>query len=247
MQGMHVSDIKRKQKLVDRGFLLPSALDRRPLTLSEFEDRVNEIIYVSATPGPYELARAGNAVVEQQIRPTGRLDPVITIKPACIVIEHLTEEIRQRAARGERTLVMTMTKSEAEDLVDQLQARGINCKWMHSDLTTPERNQLLADLREDKFDALVGCNLLREGLDLPMVSLVAILKAERKGFMRNVSSFIQMIGRAARHENGTAILYADTVTPAMARAQFETLRRRRLQKEFNAQQHTQSTVTDRSA
>lgn len=230
--GMYEGDRSRKQTLVDYGFRLPSALDNRPLTFREFEHRVKQAIYVSATPGPYELERA-NQVVEQIIRPTGLIDPLMRVKPASGQVEDLLSEIRKRAERGEKVLVTTLTKKMAEDLTDYYSELGIRARYLHSDIDTLERVELLRDLRQDKFDALIGVNLLREGLDLPEVSLVAILDADKEGFLRSERSLIQTAGRAARNVNGEVILYADSVTASMEKAIKETERRRRIQEEYN--------------
>ncbi len=235
IRGMYHGDHNRKVTLVEHGFRLPSALDNRPLTFEEWESKINQVIYVSATPGPYELEKCGGRVVEQIIRPTGLLDPEIEVAPASRQIPHLIEQIRQRAAAGERVLVTTLTKRLAEDLADYLAKQGIRCKWIHSELDAFERVELLRDLRNGAFDVLVGINLLREGLDLPEVSLVAILDADKEGFLRSSTSLIQTIGRAARNVNAKVILYADQVTESMQRAIEETRRRRRLQEEYNRQ------------
>lgn len=230
--GMYEGDRSRKQTLVDYGFRLPSALDNRPLTFREFEHRVKQAIYVSATPGPYELERA-EQVVEQIIRPTGLIDPLMRVKPASGQVEDLLSEIRKRVERGEKVLVTTLTKKMAEDLTDYYSELGIRARYLHSDIDTLERVELLRDLRQDKFDVLIGVNLLREGLDLPEVSLVAILDADKEGFLRSERSLIQTAGRAARNVNGEVILYADTVTASMEKAIKETERRRRIQEEYN--------------
>lgn len=230
--GMYEGDRSRKQTLVDYGFRLPSALDNRPLTFKEFEHRVKQAIYVSATPGPYELERA-EQVVEQIIRPTGLIDPVMKVKPAEGQVEDLLSEIRDRTQRGEKVLVTTLTKKMAEDLTDYYSELGIRARYLHSDIDTLERVELLRDLRQDKFDVLIGVNLLREGLDLPEVSLVAILDADKEGFLRSERSLIQTAGRAARNINGEVILYADSVTASMQKAIKETERRREIQEEYN--------------
>ena len=235
IRGMYHGDHNRKVTLVEHGFRLPSALDNRPLKFEEWESKINQVIYVSATPGPYELEKSGGRVVEQIIRPTGLLDPEIEVVPASRQIPHLIEQIRQRAAAGERVLVTTLTKRLAEDLADYLSKQGIRCKWIHSELDAFERVELLRDLRSGAFDVLVGINLLREGLDLPEVSLVAILDADKEGFLRSSTSLIQTIGRSARNVNAKVILYADHVTESMQRAIEETRRRRRLQEEYNRQ------------
>lgn len=234
--GMYAGDYSRKKTLVEHGFRLPCALDNRPLKFEEWEQGVNQAIFVSATPGPYELEKTGGEVVEQVIRPTGLLDPVIEISPARGQVPHLLEEIRKRSAVGERVLVTTLTKRLAEELSFYLNDQGVSCKWLHSELDAFERVELLQQLREGQFEALVGVNLLREGLDLPEVSLVAILDADKEGFLRSETSLMQTIGRAARHVNAKVILYGDKVTNSMQRAIDETTRRRQLQKEYN-QEH----------
>ncbi len=231
--GMYAGDYSRKKTLVEHGFRLPCALDNRPLKFEEWEQGVNQVIFVSATPGPYELEKTGGEVVEQVIRPTGLLDPVIEISPARGQVPHLLEEIRKRSAVGERVLVTTLTKRLAEELSFYLNDQGVSCKWLHSELDAFERVELLQQLREGQFEALVGVNLLREGLDLPEVSLVAILDADKEGFLRSETSLMQTIGRAARHVNAKVILYGDKVTNSMQRAIDETTRRRQLQKEYN--------------
>lgn len=233
IRGMYHGDHSRKVTLVEHGFRLPSALDNRPLTFEEWEARINQVIFVSATPGPYELEKAGGRVVEQVIRPTGLLDPIIEVAPAQGQIPHLMEQIRKRITLGERVLVTTLTKRLAEDLADYLTQQNIRCKWLHSELDAFERVEILRDLRAGRFDVLVGVNLLREGLDLPEVSLVAILDADKEGFLRSETSLIQTIGRAARNVNATVILYADKVTDSMQRAIEETRRRRKMQEEYN--------------
>jgi len=230
--GMYEGDRSRKQTLVDYGFRLPSALDNRPLTFREFEHRVRQAIYVSATPGPYELEKA-EQVVEQIIRPTGLIDPLMRVKPASGQVEDLLMEIRKRVEKGEKVLVTTLTKRMAEDLTDYYRELGVRARYLHSDIDTLERIELLRDLRQDKFDVLIGVNLLREGLDLPEVSLVAILDADKEGFLRSERSLIQTAGRAARNVNGEVILYADTITVSMKKAIDETNRRRRIQEEYN--------------
>jgi excinuclease ABC subunit B len=212
---------------------LPSALDNRPLRFEEWENKIAQAIYVSATPGPYELEKTGGEIVEQVIRPTGLLDPVIEVQPARGQVPHLLGQIQQRSAVGERVLVTTLTKRLAEDLSFYLADKGVKCKWLHSELDAFERVELLRDLREGRFEALVGVNLLREGLDLPEVSMVAILDADKEGFLRNETSLMQTIGRAARNVNAKVILYADRVTDSMQRAIEETQRRRSLQEAYN--------------
>jgi excinuclease ABC subunit B len=232
VRAMYNGDRSRKQTLVDYGFRLPSALDNRPLRFEEFEERLNQVIYTSATPGPYELARS-EQVVEQIIRPTGIVDPVIVVRPAQGQIDDLIERIRERLARGERVLVTTLTKRMAEDLADYLKELNIKVHYLHSEVQTIERVEILRDLRLGVYDVVVGINLLREGLDLPEVSLVAILDADKEGFLRSDTALIQTIGRAARHVNATAVMYADRVTEAMQRAIDETNRRRQVQLAYN--------------
>jgi excinuclease ABC subunit B len=233
---MYFGDRSRKETLVEHGFRLPSALDNRPLQFTEFEARMKTALCLSATPGPYELERTGGEVVEQVIRPTGLVDPLIHIKPARGQVRDLEEEVRRRAAREERTLVTVLTKRMAEDLTTFFRDAGLRCKWLHSELDAIERISILRELREGQFDVLVGVNLLREGLDLPEVSLVAILDADKEGFLRSEKSLIQTMGRAARNVNAEVILYADTVTDSMNRAVTETSRRRELQLAYN-QEH----------
>ena len=233
IRGMYHGDHNRKMTLVEHGFRLPSALDNRPLKFDEWERRVNQVVFVSATPGPYELERTGGEVIEQVIRPTGLLDPVIEVVPARGQVPHLLAQIRQRAAIGERVLVTTLTKRLAEDLAAYFSKQDVRCKWLHSELDAFERVELLRDLRQGHFDVLVGVNLLREGLDLPEVSLVAILDADKEGFLRSETSLIQTIGRSARNVNAKVVLYADTMTDSMQRAIEETRRRRKLQEEYN--------------
>jgi len=233
VRGMFAGDFSRKSTLVEHGFRLPSALDNRPLKFDEWEAKICQVTFVSATPGPYELEQTGGEVVEQVIRPTGLLDPVIDVQPARGQVPHLLEEIRERAKVGERVLVTALTKRLAEDLSFYLSDHGVKCKWLHSELDAFERVELLRDLRLGNFEALVGVNLLREGLDLPEVSLVAILDADKEGFLRSETSLIQTIGRAARNVNAKVILYADRVTESMRRAIDETERRRALQEAYN--------------
>ena len=233
VHGMWHGDRSRKQNLVDYGFRLPSAMDNRPLRFEEFENRVHQTIYVSATPGPYELTRSAGVVIEQVIRPTGLIDPEVEIRPVKGQIDDLLAEIRDRAKRGERVLVTTLTKRMAEDLAGYYTEVGVRCRYMHSEIETLERVKLLAGLRKGEFDVLIGINLLREGLDLPEVSLVAILDADKEGFLRSAGSLIQTIGRAARHLQGKAILYADRITDSMRRAIDETDRRRTIQRAYN--------------
>ncbi|MCG8587111.1 MAG: excinuclease ABC subunit UvrB [Pirellulales bacterium] len=234
VRAMYAGDRSRKTTLVEHGFRLPSALDNRPLKFDEWMERRNTTFYVSATPGPFELERTGGEYVEQVIRPTGLLDPVIDVQPARGQVPHLLEQIRERSAIDERVLVTTLTKRMAEDLAFYFTKQDVQCKWLHSELDAFERVELLRDLREGKFEALVGVNLLREGLDLPEVSLVAILDADKEGFLRSETSLMQTIGRAARHVNAKVILYADKVTESMQRSIDETARRRKIQQEYNA-------------
>ncbi len=233
VRGMFAGDQSRKTTLVEHGFRLPSALDNRPLKFDEWENKFGQAVFVSATPGPYELEKTGGEFVEQVIRPTGLLDPVIEVLPARGQVPHLLGQIRERSAAGERVLVTALTKRLAEDLSFYLTEQGINCKWLHSELDAFERVELLRDLREGKFEALVGVNLLREGLDLPEVSMVCIVDADKEGFLRSETSLMQTIGRAARNVNAKVILYADRVTDSMQRAIEETARRRAIQEEYN--------------
>jgi excinuclease ABC subunit B len=233
LHGMYHGDRSRKETLVEYGFRLPSALDNRPLTFAEFEHRMNQIIYVSATPGPYELTKSAGVVVEQIIRPTGLVDPPVEIRPVKGQIDDLLHEIRGRVARGERVLVTTLTKRMAEDLAEYYSEVGVKCRYLHSEIETLERVKILRDLRKGEFDVLIGINLLREGLDLPEVSLVAILDADKEGFLRSAGSLIQTIGRCARNLNGRALLYADRMTDSMKKALSETDRRRAIQVAYN--------------
>ena len=233
VHGMWHGDRSRKQNLIEYGFRLPSALDNRPLNFEEFEHRVNQAVYVSATPGPYELTKSAGVVVEQIIRPTGLIDPEVEVRPVKGQIDDLLHEIRQRAARNERVLVTTLTKRMAEDLAEYYSEVGVRCRYMHSEIETLERIKILRDLRKGEFDVLIGINLLREGLDLPEVSLVAILDADKEGFLRSAGSLIQTIGRCARHLSGRAILYADKMTDSMQKALDETNRRRAIQRAYN--------------
>ena len=233
LRGMYEGDRSRKLSLVEHGFRLPSALDNRPLNFPEFEKRINQVIYVSATPGPYEIEKAGGVITEQIIRPTGLADPEVEIRPADRQVDDLLEDIQQRTAAGERVLVTTLTKRMAEDLTEYYRELGIRVRYLHSDIDTLERIGIVRDLRLGKFDVLVGINLLREGLDIPEVSLVAVLDADKEGYLRSETSLIQIFGRAARNVNGRIILYADRVTSSMARAISETNRRRRIQEEYN--------------
>ncbi|HXX18917.1 MAG TPA: excinuclease ABC subunit UvrB [Candidatus Acidoferrum sp.] len=233
LRGMYAGDRSRKQTLVDYGFRMPSALDNRPLNFEEFEHRTNQVIYVSATPGPYELTKASGVVVEQVIRPTGLVDPEVEVRPVKGQVDDLLEEIRVRAARNERVLVTTLTKRMSEDLAEYFGEVGVRCRYLHSEVETLERVRILRDLRRGEFDVLIGINLLREGLDLPEVSLVAILDADKEGYLRSATSLIQTIGRCARHIEGRAILYADQMTDSMRQAIGETNRRRAKQQAFN--------------
>jgi len=233
VRGMFNGDRSRKQTLVDYGFRMPSALDNRPLTFEEFEHRVNQVVYVSATPGPYELTKSGGLVVEQVIRPTGLVDPQVEIRPVKGQVDDLLEEIRVRAEKSERVLVTTLTKRMAEDLSEYFTEIGVRCRYLHSEVETLDRIKILRDLRRGEFDVLIGINLLREGLDLPEVSLVAILDADKEGYLRSATSLIQTIGRCARHIEGRAILYADRRTDSMNQAISETNRRRDKQLAFN--------------
>jgi excinuclease ABC subunit B len=233
LHGMYHGDRSRKEVLVAHGFRLPSALDNRPLTFEEFEHRVNQLVYVSATPGPYELTKTAGAVVEQIIRPTGLVDPSVEVRPVKGQVDDLLGEIRKRTSASQRVLVTTLTKRMAEDLAEYYSEVGVKCRYLHSEVTTFDRIKILRDLRRGEFDVLVGINLLREGLDLPEVSLVAILDADKEGFLRSSGSLIQTIGRAARHVEGHAILYADVQTDSMRRALDETSRRRKTQMEYN--------------
>lgn len=232
VRGMYHGDRSRKEVLVEYGFRLPSALDNRPLRFDEFEARVNQVIYTSATPGPYELEHS-EQIVEQIIRPTGIVDPQVIVKPVQGQVDDLVGQINERVARGERVLVTTLTKRMAEDLSGYLQELGIKVHYLHSEVHTLDRVEILRDLRLGAYDVVVGINLLREGLDLPEVSLVAILDADKEGFLRSDTALIQTIGRAARHVNGTAIMYADRITDSMRRAIEETERRRQIQIAYN--------------
>ncbi len=236
IRGMYFGDRSRKEVLVSYGFRLPSALDNRPLNFEEWEQRMGQLVFVSATPGPYELKRAGGVVVEQIIRPTGLIDPPLEVRPVRGQVDDLLGEIRERVARGERVLVTTLTKRMAEDLTQYYHELGVRVRYLHSDIDTLERVQILRDLRLGEFDVLVGINLLREGLDLPEVSLVAVLDADKEGFLRSGGSLIQTVGRAARNVNGRAILYADKITASMKFAMDETVRRRTVQEAYN-QEH----------
>src|SRR6267378_3477180 len=233
LHAMYHGDRSRKQTLVNYGFRMPSALDNRPLNFEEFEHRTGQVIYVSATPGPYELTRSAGVVVEQVIRPTGLVDPEIEVRPVKGQVDDLLEEIRVRAERNERVLVTTLTKRMAEDLAEYFTETGVRCRYMHSEIDTLERVRILRDLRRGEFDVLIGINLLREGLDLPEVSLVAILDADKEGYLRSATALIQTIGRCARHIEGRAILYADRRTDSMNQAIDETSRRRAKQVSYN--------------
>jgi excinuclease ABC subunit B len=233
IRAMYNGDRSRKEKLVEYGWRLPSALDNRPLKFEEFLERINQAIYVSATPGPWEIERSKGVVVEQIVRPTGLLDPQVEVRPTAGQLEDLVREIQERKKRKERALVLATTKRLAEEVAEYLQERNIKAKYMHSELDAIERAKVVKELREGSIDVIVGVNLLREGLDLPEVSLVAILEADKEGFLRSYTSLIQMIGRAARNINGKAILYADRITPSMQKAIEETNRRREIQEKYN--------------
>ncbi len=235
VKGMFHGDRSRKQTLVDYGFRMPSALDNRPLTFEDFENRVTQAVYVSATPGPYELTKSAGIVIEQLIRPTGLVDPEVEVRPVKGQVDDLVEEIRKRAEQNQRVLVTTLTKRMSEDLAEYFTEVGIRCRYMHSEVETLERIRILRDLRRGEFDALIGINLLREGLDLPEVSLVAILDADKEGYLRSATALIQTIGRCARHLEGRAILYADVMTDSMSKAMGETSRRRATQTAYNTQ------------
>jgi excinuclease ABC subunit B len=231
--GMYEGDMSRKRTLVEHGFRLPSAMDNRPLKWEEFTDRIHQTVYLSATPGKYELGRTGGEFVEQVIRPTGLVDPQVVLKPTKGQIDDLVHEIRVRTEKDERVLVTTLTKKMSEDLTDYLLELGIKVRYLHSEVDTLRRVELLRELRQGEYDVLVGINLLREGLDLPEVSLVAILDADKEGFLRGETSLIQTIGRAARNVEGTVLMYADKITPSMAQAIEETDRRREKQIAYN--------------
>ena len=231
--GMYEGDRSRKQNLVDFGFRLPSALDNRPLKFDEFEKLINQTVYVSATPGPYEMKKTKGELVEQIIRPTGLLDPIVEVRPTANQIDDLIEEVHKTIEKGERVLVTTLTKKMAEDLTDYLMEQSIKVRYLHSDIKTIERSEIIRDLRLGKFDVLVGINLLREGLDIPEVSLITILDADKEGFLRSETSLIQTIGRAARNAEGHVIMYGDKITGSMQRAIDETERRRKIQEDFN--------------
>jgi excinuclease ABC subunit B len=233
LRGMYHGDRSRKQTLVDYGFRLPSALDNRPLTFEEFEHRTNQVVYVSATPGPYELTKSGGVVAEQVIRPTGLVDPEVEVRPVKGQVDDLLDEIRVRAEKNQRVLVTTLTKRMSEDLAEYFAEVGVRCRYLHSEIETLERVRVLRGLRRGEFDVLIGINLLREGLDLPEVSLVAILDADKEGYLRSATSLIQTIGRCARHLESRAILYADKMTDSMRQAIGETNRRRAKQQAYN--------------
>jgi excinuclease ABC subunit B len=235
VRGMYHGDRSRKQTLVDYGFRMPSALDNRPLAFEEFEHRTNQVVYVSATPGPYELTRSAGVFVEQVIRPTGLIDPEVEVRPVKGQVDDLLEEIRQRAEINERVLVTTLTKRMSEDLAEYFAEVGVRCRYLHSEIETLERVRILRDLRRGEFDVLIGINLLREGLDLPEVSLVAILDADKEGYLRSATALIQTMGRCARHVKGRAILYADVMTGSMVQAIGETNRRRAKQLAYNTE------------
>ena len=237
LHGMYHGDRSRKEVLVAHGFRMPSALDNRPLTFEEFEHRVNQLVYVSATPGPYELTKTAGVVVEQIIRPTGLLDPTVEIRPVKGQVDDLLHQIHARVENNQRVLVTTLTKRMAEDLAEYYSEVGVRCRYLHSEVTTLDRIRILRDLRRGEFDVLIGINLLREGLDLPEVSLVAILDADKEGFLRSWGALLQTMGRAARHVEGHAILYADVMTDSMRRALSETARRRQTQLEYNERNH----------
>jgi len=237
LHGMYHGDRSRKEVLVAHGFRMPSALDNRPLTFEEFEHRVNQLVYVSATPGPYELTKTAGSFVEQIIRPTGLLDPTVEIRPVKGQVDDLLGQIRLRVENNQRVLVTTLTKRMAEDLAEYYSEVGVRCRYLHSEVSTLDRIRILRDLRKGEYDVLIGINLLREGLDLPEVSLVAILDADKEGFLRSWGALIQTIGRAARHVEGHAILYADVMTDSMRRALSETERRRSAQLEYNERNH----------
>jgi excinuclease ABC subunit B len=234
IRGMYEGDKSRKTTLVEHGFRLPSALDNRPLMFDEFDDRIGDVVYLSATPGPYERAMS-DAIVEQIVRPTGLIDPEVVVRPTRGQVDDLIEEIRIRTERSQRVLVTTLTKKMAEDLTDYLIEVGVRTRYMHAETDTLERIEILRDLRLGEFDVLVGINLLREGLDLPEVSLVAILDADKEGYLRSETSLIQTIGRAARNVEGQVIMYADDVTKSMRQAISETMRRRDIQLKYNAE------------
>ena len=232
IRGMFAGDKARKTNLVEYGFRLPSALDNRPLQFDEFENHINQVLFLSATPGPYEFEHS-QRVVEQIIRPTGLLDPIIEVRPTKNQIDDLIKEINIRVKKNEKVLITTLTKKMSEDLSKYFEEIGVRAEYLHSDVKTIERMEIIRDLRLDKFDALIGINLLREGLDIPEVSLVAILDADKEGFLRSETAMVQTIGRAARNENGRVLMYADKITNSMDRAISETNRRRLIQNEYN--------------
>jgi excinuclease ABC subunit B len=231
--GMFNGDRARKQTLVEYGFRLPSALDNRPLNFDEFNERTNQVVYVSATPADYEIGKSGGRIIEQVIRPTGLTDPKIAVRPVKGQVDDLLGEVRKRAEAKERVLVTTLTKRMAEDLTEHYKELNVRVQYLHSDIDTLERVDIIRDLRMGKYDVLIGINLLREGLDIPEVSLVAVLDADKEGFLRSARSLIQTMGRAARNVNGEVLLYADTITDSMRRAISETNRRRVIQEEYN--------------
>jgi excinuclease ABC subunit B len=233
LRGMYEGDRSRKLTLVEHGFRLPSALDNRPLNFSEFKERVNQVIYVSATPSPYEIEKSDGVVTEQIIRPTGLADPEVEVRGAKNQVDDLLEEIRNRVKSGDRVLITTLTKRMAEDLTEYYRDLSIRVRYLHSDIDTLERIRIVRDLRLGKFDVLIGINLLREGLDLPEVSLVAVLDADKEGYLRSETSLIQIFGRAARNIRGKVILYADRITHSMSQAISETERRRSIQEKYN--------------
>jgi excinuclease ABC subunit B len=246
IRAMYKGDRSRKSTLVNYGFRLPSALDNRPLQFAEWNERIHQIVYVSATPAAYELTAAKGQVVEQIVRPTGLIDPKIDVRSASNQVDDLYDEIRDRTKRGERILVTTLTKRMAEDLTEYYSDLGLAVRYLHSDISTMERMDIIRDLREGKFDALIGINLLREGLDIPEVSFVAIMDADKEGFLRSTRSLIQTFGRAARNVNGTVVLYADEVTDSMKRAMEETERRRRIQQKHNEIHNITPTTINKS-
>ncbi len=245
IRGMYAGDRARKTSLIDNGFRLPSAFDNRPLNFDEFEENINQILFVSATPGPYEIEHS-EVIAEQLIRPTGLLDPEIFIRPINNQVDNLVVEINKTIEKGERVLITTLTKKMSEDLSKYLSEISIKVKYLHSDIETLERTEIIRDLRLGKFDCLVGINLLREGLDIPEVSLVAILDADKEGFLRSETSLIQTIGRAARNSEGKVIMYADKITKSMKKAIDETKRRREIQTEYNEKHGITPTTINKS-